>query len=78
MALDAQSMEANIDSLLFQLGGSVGRAGEDDEAYGHRHARHNLNIKAVWTEQEADSSGHVAWTREFFAELEPHSPGVCT
>jgi hypothetical protein len=76
MALDAQSMEANIDSLLFQLGGAVGRVGEDDTAYGHRHARHNLNINAVWTEQEADPSGHVAWTGEFFPELEP--PPGCT
>jgi FAD/FMN-containing dehydrogenase len=63
-------------SLVFQLGGAVSRVAEDGTAYAHRDARHNVNINGVWTEEEGEPSRHVAWTREFFQALEPHSPGV--
>jgi FAD/FMN-containing dehydrogenase len=61
---------------VFQLGGAVSRVAEDGTAYAHRDARHNVNINGVWTEEEGEPSRHVAWTREFFQALEPHSPGV--
>jgi FAD/FMN-containing dehydrogenase len=49
---------------------------EDAMAYSHRSARHNININGVWTEDDADPATHIEWTRAFFADLEPHSPGV--
>jgi FAD/FMN-containing dehydrogenase len=63
-------------SVTFQLGGAVGRVDEDAMAYAHRDAGHNININAVWTEEETDPSAHMAWARSYFDRVEPHSPGV--
>jgi len=63
-------------TLVFQLGGALSRVGEEDTAFAHRNARHNVNINGVWTGDDDEPSAHVAWTRDFFSKLEPHSPGV--
>jgi FAD/FMN-containing dehydrogenase len=63
-------------SVTFQLGGAVSRVPDDATAYAHRDAAHNININAVWTEDDVDPSPHVAWARSYFDRVEPHSPGV--
>jgi FAD/FMN-containing dehydrogenase len=63
-------------SVTFQLGGAVSRVPEDAMAYAHRDAAHNININAVWTEDDPDPSPHLAWARSYFERVEPHSPGV--
>ncbi|MGH4027153.1 MAG: FAD-binding oxidoreductase [Pseudonocardiaceae bacterium] len=62
---------------VFSFGGAVRRVAEDATAFPHRDASHDINIVAAWLpEQAADADRHIAWVREFFAALQPHSRGV--
>jgi len=63
-------------TLVFNLGGAVARVGEDDTAYSHRAAGHNVNINAAWLGGDPDADRHVAWTRDVFRAVEPHAMGV--
>ena len=38
--------------IVFQLGGALARVGEDETAFSQRDAAHNVNINAVWTEED--------------------------
>jgi FAD/FMN-containing dehydrogenase len=60
-------------TIVFQLGGALARVGEDETAYGQRDAAHNVNINAVWTEDDPGGDRHVAWARDFFSALQPHA-----
>jgi FAD/FMN-containing dehydrogenase len=57
--------------ITFQLGGVVSRVGEEETAYSQRDAAHNVNINAVWTEDDEEPERHVEWTRRFHTALEP-------
>jgi FAD/FMN-containing dehydrogenase len=59
--------------IVFQLGGALARAGEDETAFSQRDAAHNVNINAVWTEDDPEAERHVAWAREFFSAMQPHA-----
>ena len=59
--------------IVFQLGGALGRVGEGDTAFGQRGAAHNVNINAVWTEEDEEADRHIGWARGFFDALEPHA-----
>src|SRR5919204_6857550 len=59
--------------IVFQLGGALARVGEDETAFGQRDAAHNVNINAVWTEDDAEGERHVAWARDFFSAMRPHA-----
>ncbi|HXT45950.1 MAG TPA: FAD-binding oxidoreductase [Pseudonocardiaceae bacterium] len=62
---------------IFSFGGAVARVAEHATAFPHRDASHDINITASWLpEQAADADRHIAWVREFFAALQPHSRGV--
>jgi FAD/FMN-containing dehydrogenase len=61
--------------IVFQLGGALGRVGEDETAFSQREAAHNVNINAVWTEEDPNAESHVAWARDFFDALQPHAGG---
>ena len=61
--------------IVFQLGGALARVGEEETAFGQRDAAHNVNINAVWTEDDPDSGRHVAWARDYFDALQPHAGG---
>jgi hypothetical protein len=63
-------------SVTFQLGGAVADIDEDATAYSHRHAAHNININGIWRPEEPIADQEKAWTRSFFAALEPHQAGV--
>ena len=52
--------------IVFQLGGALARVCEDETAFTQRDAAHNVNINAVWTEDDVEGERHVAWAREFF------------
>jgi hypothetical protein len=41
-------------AIVFQLGGALARVGEDETAFSQRDAAHNVNINAVWTEEDPD------------------------
>jgi FAD binding domain/Berberine and berberine like len=57
--------------ITFQLGGAVSRVGEDETAFSQRDAAHNVNINAVWKENDPEPERHVDWARRFHAALEP-------
>jgi FAD/FMN-containing dehydrogenase len=59
--------------IVFQLGGALARAGAGETAFSQRDAGHNVNINAVWTEDDAEGERHVAWARDFFAAMQPHA-----
>jgi FAD/FMN-containing dehydrogenase len=62
--------------ILFQLGGAVGRVGEDETAYSHRAAAFNVNINGVWLPEENRGDEESAWVRGLFTALEPYQLGV--
>jgi FAD/FMN-containing dehydrogenase len=61
--------------IVFQLGGALARVGADETAFSQRDAAHNVNINAVWTEDDFESERHVVWAREFFSALQPQAGG---
>jgi FAD/FMN-containing dehydrogenase len=46
-----------------------------ETAYSQRDAAHNVNINAVWTEDDPEPERHMAWARDFFDALESHASG---
>ena len=62
-------------TIVFQLGGALARVGEDETAFSQRDAAHNVNINAVWTEEDPDAERHIAWARDFFHAMQPHAGG---
>ena len=62
-------------TIVFQLGGALARVGEDETAFSQRDAAHNVNINAVWTEDDPEGERHVAWARDFFSAMQPHAGG---
>lgn len=63
-------------TVIFQLGGAVSRVGEDATAYSHRDMGHNININAIWTDDDAAAEEHIAWAREFWSAVGHHAGGV--
>jgi FAD/FMN-containing dehydrogenase len=61
--------------IVFQLGGALARVGEEETAFSQRTAAHNVNINAVWTEDDPHGERHVAWAREYFSAMQPHAGG---
>ena len=59
--------------IVFQLGGALARVEEEATAFNQRSAAHNVNINAVWTEDDPGGERHVSWARDFFSALEPHA-----
>jgi len=57
--------------ITFQLGGAVSRVDEEETAFSQRDAAHNVNINAVWTEDDEEPERHSEWARRFHAALEP-------
>jgi FAD/FMN-containing dehydrogenase len=61
--------------IVFQLGGALARVGENETAFSQRDPAHNVNINAVWTEEDPDAERHIAWARDFFDAMQPHAGG---
>jgi FAD/FMN-containing dehydrogenase len=59
--------------IVFQLGGALGRVAEGKTAFSQRDTAHNVNINAVWTEDDPDDDRHIGWARDFFDALQPHA-----
>jgi FAD/FMN-containing dehydrogenase len=59
--------------IVFQLGGALARVGEDETAFSQRDSAHNVNINAVWTEDDPEPERHAAWARDFFEAMQPHA-----
>jgi FAD/FMN-containing dehydrogenase len=63
-------------AVVFHLGGAVGRVAVGDTAFGNRQASHAVTLDAVWRPGEGYGEEDVAWTRRFFAALDPFRDGV--
>jgi FAD/FMN-containing dehydrogenase len=61
--------------IVFQLGGALNRVGAEETAYSQRSAAHNVNINAIWTGDDPEPKRHVAWARDFFDAMQPHTSG---
>lgn len=60
---------------MYPLTGAVQEVPSDATAFGHRNARYVANIAGMWPEP-ADNERNIAWVRDYYAALEPHSePG---
>jgi FAD/FMN-containing dehydrogenase len=61
-------------TIVFQLGGAFGRVSEGATAFGRRGA-FNVNVNAVWTDDDPDADRHISWARDYFDALQPHASG---
>lgn len=61
-------------TLIFQLGGAVGRVGEDETAFGNRGAAHAVNINSEW-EDPGDDDRQIRWAHDFWDAVHPFSTG---
>jgi FAD/FMN-containing dehydrogenase len=61
-------------TIIFHLGGAVGRADPQGSAFEDRRAAHAVNIDAVWSDP-ARASECRAWTRDLWEAVRPHSTG---
>ena len=61
-------------TIIFHLGGAVGRQDPEGSAFEDRRAGHAVNIDAVWTEP-ARESACIAWTRDVWESVRPFSTG---
>jgi FAD/FMN-containing dehydrogenase len=61
-------------TIMFHLGGAVGREDPEGSAFEDRRATHAAVIDAVWSEP-ARASACVAWTRTFWEAIRPYSTG---
>lgn len=61
---------------IFTLGGVVPRVDATATAYPGRSAMHDINIAAGWLPDDPDPDRHIAWVRNFWSALEPHSAGI--
>ena len=62
-------------SIIFQLGGAVGRVPEEATAFTGRGAGYALNINAVATDR-AGYPEQAAWARRMWEAMRPHGNGV--
>ena len=58
------------------LGGAASRVDPGATAVGAREVGFEVNLNAVWTPGDPDGERHIAWVREGWDELLPHSAGV--
>ncbi len=61
-------------TIIFHLGGAVGREDPEGSAFEDRRAAHAVNIDAVWSDP-ALASDCTAWTRELWEAVRPYSTG---
>jgi FAD binding domain/Berberine and berberine like len=60
---------------IWQMGGAVGRVGEDETAFNGRGAGHSFNINGA-TESADGFDQEREWVRDFWSALEPHHTSV--
>jgi FAD/FMN-containing dehydrogenase len=60
--------------ILRQLGGAIGRVGQDATAYSNRGAQYMLSIDGAWSDA-AETDRNIAWVRESWSAMRPFSTG---
>ncbi|MDX6629070.1 MAG: hypothetical protein QOH00_1316 [Gaiellales bacterium] len=59
-------------SSIWAFGGATARVGEHDTAFGDRSMPYMLSIDSIWEARE-DDDANIAWTRDFWQRMKPHS-----
>ena len=59
---------------MFRIHGAATRVETDATAFGLRQAQWDVNIISQWTDPD-DNEEQIAWTRQFWATMEPHISG---
>jgi hypothetical protein len=57
------------------LGGALSRIRAEETAFGDRSAPFLLSIDSLWEDPD-ESDENIAWTREFWADMQPFSNGA--
>ncbi|MFO1141108.1 MAG: FAD-binding oxidoreductase [Amaricoccus sp.] len=71
----AARMESPLSAALIEYyGGAAGRVDPESSSFAQRDADYNVAMTAQWMDP-AESSKHIAWTRDFYAAIEPHAHG---
>jgi hypothetical protein len=60
----------------WMMGGAVSRVDPEATAVGEREVGFDINIAAAWMPSDPGSDRHVAWVRDGWDALRPHSVGV--
>ena len=60
--------------VLQQLGNAANRVPAEATAFGHRDARYELLLQAIWLDQ-AEAERHIGWTRAGWEALQPFVTG---
>jgi hypothetical protein len=61
---------------IWAVGGAVSRVAPDTTAVGEREVGFEVNINAAWPPPDPNGERHIAWVREGWELLRPHSVGV--
>ncbi len=72
--LSAAPPSPNTLSSIWNFGGAMARVAADATAFGDRSMPYMLSIDSVWSEA-ADDQTNIAWTRDFWKRMQPHSHG---
>jgi FAD/FMN-containing dehydrogenase len=62
----------NTLSSIWKFGGATARVGAADSAFGDRSMPYMLSIDSIWEAPE-DDDVNIAWTRDFWQRMTPHS-----
>jgi FAD/FMN-containing dehydrogenase len=77
MIAQTEAIEAPLSYIAgFVVGGAVTRVHPDATAVGPREGGFELSIVAGWRPEDSAVDRHVAWVREGWEALRPHSTGV--
>jgi hypothetical protein len=57
---------------MYSINGAAGRVSPDETAFGHRDARYAMVIAGFWPDP-ADDEAVIAWVRDYYAAVHPHS-----
>jgi FAD/FMN-containing dehydrogenase len=64
----------NTLSSIWNFGGGTARVAPDATAFGDRSMPYMVSIDSVWRDA-ADDQANIAWTRDFWKRMQPHSQG---
>jgi FAD/FMN-containing dehydrogenase len=70
----ARPPSPNTLSSIWNFGGATARIGAAETAFGDRSMPYMLSIDSIWQGAENDAA-NIAWTRDLWQRLEPHSAG---
>ena len=74
VAGNATPPSPNTLSSIWNFGGATARVAAHATAFGDRSMPYMMSIDSIWREA-ADDQTNIAWTRDFWKRMQPHSQG---